>query len=327
MNDLRCFGSVWDASGTENFFGQGWSYHEKLKRLFPRGFDFTGMTFVAKTTTYEPRKGNMPFDEKTLMNEESLPRCIVVTPWSFLRGAALNAVGLSGPGLEELLKRNEWQKRTRPFFISYAPQGTTKEEKARDTILFAEMLNRRLWTFKTQLGLQLNVSCPNTGEAAIKTDDLVEEAFTLLDILQALGIPIVIKLNILMPAIATERIANHPACAGVCISNTFPWEELPSLGISRKWLFGSNASPLKTRGFTQNGGLSGKPLLPFVARYIREARNAGITKPINGGGGILGPKGVRILRDAGANSISLGSITFLRPWRLQETIQAGLRAW
>lgn len=322
MNDLHCFGTAWGASGIQNFFGQGWTYHEKLRRWFSRGFDFAGMTFVAKTTTFEPRQGNMPFNEITLMNEEKIPRCIAITPWSFIRGAALNAVGLSGPGLEDLLRHNEWQTRINPFFISYAPQGNTKAEKARDTLRFVEMLNRQLWRFKTTVGLQLNLSCPNTGENTTDIGTLVDEAFTLLDALSALGIPIVVKLNVLMPPLAAQQIVHHSACNGICVSNTIPWESLPSVGISRRLLFGSNVSPLAKRGFTQNGGLSGKPLLPLVRKWLREARRIGITKHINAGGGILSPKNVFQIRDAGASSVSLGSIAFLRPWNVQPTIQA-----
>ena len=102
MNALDDFGPAWGASGIQNCNGQGWTYHEKFKRWFPHGFDFTGMTFVAKTKTVDARKGNLPFDEKTLMNTETMPRCIVVTPWSFMCGATLNAVSLSGPGLQAL---------------------------------------------------------------------------------------------------------------------------------------------------------------------------------------------------------------------------------
>lgn len=321
MDALDCFGPVWGASGIENFFGQGWTYHERFKRWFPRRFDFTGMTFTTKTTTFDPRIGNMPFDEKTLMNKEAMPRCIVVNPWLFLWGAALNAVGLSGPGLQKLLDRNEWQTRTEPFFISYAPQGTTKEEKAKDALLFVTALNRSLPTFRARVGIQLNLSCPNTGENKTDMQALVEEAFALLDTLSVLNLPIVMKLNVLMPPMAAERIAAHPACAGICVSNTIPWEALPSVGISQRLLFWSDTSPLKKRGFKQNGGLSGKPLLPLVIKWLREARQIGITKHINAGGGILCPKNVLEVQWAGASGSSLGSIAFLRPWQVQPTIR------
>lgn len=322
MDALDLFGPVWGASGVQNFFGQGWPYHERLKRLSPRGFDFTGMTFVAKTTTIDAREGNMPFDEKTLMNIEALPRCIVVNLWLWIWSAALNAVGLSGPGLQALLNRNEWQMRTDPFFISYAPQGTTKEEEAADTLRFVAMLKPALPTFRARVGLQLNISCPNTGENKTDVAVLVEKALAMLDILQILGIPIVVKLNVLMPPLAAERIAAHPTCSGLCVSNTIPWEALPSVGISRRFLFWSNTSPLKKRGFAQNGGLSGKPLLPLVIKWLREARNIGIQKHINAGGGIFHPKDVLTMQYAGASSVSLGSIAFLRPWQVQPTIQA-----
>ncbi len=322
MDALDRFGPVWGASGVQNFFGQGWTYHEKFKRWFPRGFDFTGMTFCAKTTTVDRCEGKMPFNEKTLMNKEALPRCIVVNPWLLFWGVALNAVSLSGPGLENLLQRNEWQMRAEPSFISYAPQGATAPEEIVDALRFVTILNRALPAFRARVGLQLNLSCPNTGENKTDMQALVNKAFALLDTLHVLHIPIVVKLNILMPPIAAEQIASHPACNGICISNTIPWEDLPSVGISRRFLFFSNTSPLQKR-VRKNGGLSGKPLLPLVIRWVREARHIGITKHINAGGGILCPKNVLTVHYAGADSFSLGSIAFLRPWNLQPTIQAG----
>jgi dihydroorotate dehydrogenase len=64
------------------------------------------------------------------------------------------------------------------------------------------------------------------------------------------------------------------------------------------------------------GGLSGAPLLPLVLQQIRELRKAGFTKHINGGGGILYARDVKEMYEAGANSISIGSVAFLNPWAI-----------
>lgn len=50
---------IFVASGALNFFGEGWRFHKLYKRIFPKGFDFSGATFVSKTTTLNERKGNM----------------------------------------------------------------------------------------------------------------------------------------------------------------------------------------------------------------------------------------------------------------------------
>ncbi|MEK7078406.1 MAG: hypothetical protein AAB911_02450, partial [Patescibacteria group bacterium] len=113
-------------------------------------------------------------------------------------------------------------------------------------------------------------------------------------------------------------IANHSACDAICISNTIPWGQLPDR-IDWEGLFGSKISPLAHLG---GGGLSGKPLLPLVIDWITKARRVGLRKHINAGGGILSIKdGMKVFM-AGADSISLGSIAFLRPWRVEGIIHA-----
>ena len=86
------FGHVMNASGARNFFGQGYWFHPWLKSF---GLDYTGSTFVAKTTPFAPRAGHMPLSGISLQPVELMPKCIKV---NMLRGAVLNAVSLSSPG-------------------------------------------------------------------------------------------------------------------------------------------------------------------------------------------------------------------------------------
>jgi len=110
------FEPVFVASGTLNFFGEGWrSYHPWYKMLFRNQFDFRGTTFISKTTTFPAREGNMPLDEN-LQPRSLFPGCVRVY---FRKGLVLNSVGLSGPGAVELLKRGKWQERREPFMISF----------------------------------------------------------------------------------------------------------------------------------------------------------------------------------------------------------------
>lgn len=304
------FGPVWGASGVQNFFGQGYPYHRYYRHI--PGFSFKGMTFVAKTTTLAQKDGFMPLDSHQ-MPVERRPKCIVVKFW---KGVALNAVGLSGPGAKKLFYSHQWQERTEPFFISFSPLGETANEKVMQTLKFVQLFVDS-WPFKTEVGLQLNLSCPNTGEDVTNINRLVEEAHLLLEVLKQLRLPVVVKLNVLMPPDSAAKIAEHSACDGICISNTIPWAALPPLGIDRRWLFGSDESPLAEFG---GGGLSGAPLLPFVIEWVGEARRR-TGKHINAGGGILHPRDLFLLHAAGADSVSLGVIAMLRPWRLQATIQ------
>jgi dihydroorotate dehydrogenase len=322
------FSRVWNASGGRNFFGEGWWFHVPFR---PFGLDYRGSTFVAKTTTLEPRRGNMPLRGTRL--RKPFPSCIRV---GFRKGVVLNAVGLSGPGAQELLKDGRWQSRLDPFFLSFMAVDADPEKRIGKAASFAEVVaaNRRL--FRAPFGIQLNVSCPNVGRVDMSGNygTLVSEVRDTLRrvALRLPGVPLVPKINALMPVGVAREIATHPDCAAVCVSNTIPWGRLPDR-IDWRGLFGSEVSPLASLG---GGGLSGKPLLPIVldwiARAVHGATAADILSdpwrshrirpadtfpvPIVGGDGILSKADALSMFAVGASAIELGSISILRPWRV-----------
>ena len=300
------FGCVLDASGTEGFFGEGYPYQKAL------GINFSGATFVAKTMTMRPRAGNMRIREDGSLPWRPLrPDCIVVKPF---KGVALNAVGLSNPGAVALLAQGKWQEREEPFFLSFMAVGVTKEERMKEFDGFVRILSRFKKLFRSPFGLQINLSCPNVG---LHPERLVEEAIDVLTATSILDIPLMLKFNILLPVEAAWEISKYPACDALCVSNTIPWGALPRL-INWRELFGSDESPFKKYG---GGGLSGAPLLPFVRRWVKSARLADIAKPINAGGGILHPDDADTLFEAGADSVFVGSVSFLRTWRVRAIIK------
>jgi dihydroorotate dehydrogenase len=313
------FGPIWGASGVQGFFGEGYPIHRRWGPLGPR---FDGMTFVAKTTTLHERAGNMPL-RVDHTPKELLPRCVVVNFW---RAVAVNAVGLSGPGAETLIttrRPDRWQERMDPFFISFMSVAGTVEERLTELQGFTHLLlARSLGGFRASVGLQWNLSCPNVG---VHHDNLVEEAHAGFDIVSSLGIPIVAKLFLATPPETARQIAAHPACSGICITNTIPWGQLAELDIDPKRYFRSSVSPLILRGFEQAGGFSGAPLLPLVSKWVREARLARIEKHINAGGGIMKLTDVDVLKNAGADSVFIGTMAMLRPWRVQATIRRAHR--
>lgn len=303
------FGPVWGASGVQGFFGEGYPHHGGYE-LVP-GFGFGGVTLVAKTTTLAARVGNMPLGADGITPRDFKPRCIVVKPMS---GVALNAVSLSGPGAEALFADCRWQARKDPFFISFMSVASTPDERLDELAKFVALFRRYLGHMNAPVGLQMNFSCPNVG---LHAGELVNEVLDALTIAAPLGIPLVPKFNVLLPVVSACIIAMHQACDGFCVSNTLPWGALPDR-IDWKKLFGSNVSPLAHLG---GGGLSGPPLLPLVAEWVRAARVAGITRHINAGGGIMKPADVDVLVEAGASSVFLGTIAILRPWRMAATIR------
>src|SRR5579863_1490269 len=112
-NPFKPLGKVQGAAGVQNFFREGWWFHLYLHLV---GLTFWGVTFVAKTTTLKPRlnpsrgEGNMPMRLDGVTPLEKFPKCIHLTLRMWLDGIVLNAVGLSGPGIEALLATDKWQQ-------------------------------------------------------------------------------------------------------------------------------------------------------------------------------------------------------------------------
>ena len=306
------FGPCQDASGVRGFFGEGYWWHRYLRRF---GLDFAGSTFVAKTTTLGPREGNLPLCLDTFQPRERLPKCIVAR---LRQGVVLNAVGLSGPGALALLATRRWQERTEPFFLSFMSVALTRAERTQELDDFVGTLKCHLKWFSAPVGLQINFSCPNVGLDPL---ELVEEAKNGLSTAGALGIPLVPKFNLLLPPVAAIELQFF--CDAICVSNTIPWGKLPA-NIDWPALFNvaeSPDEPISPLDHLGGGGLSGAPLLPLVAKWVRDARKAGFDKPIIAGGGILHPRDVDVLERAGADAVALGSIAILRGWRVRRTIK------
>jgi dihydroorotate dehydrogenase len=319
------FPAVWCASGALNFFGDGWPYHEKLKRYFPTQFDWSGVALVSKTTTLNGREGNMPLGND-LQPTESLPRCI----WAHLRkGIALNAVGLSGPPARDLFERGRWQELTEPTQLSFMAVAPTKRERLCELKQFLALLDEYYSAFQAPVVLQINFSCPNVEHEQGELKELITEITEFLDRVGEHGYSAIPKLNALFSPMRAIEFCTHPACYGICMSNTIPFRAripwLPgesSLQVPWNRLFGrGKPSPLRVRGIGGDGGLSGKPLLPLMEAWIAIARQSGVKCHINACGGILCKRDVDRVKGAGADSISLGSIAFLRPWRVRSVVE------
>ena len=302
------FGHVLDASGVRGWFGEGHPFH----RWIPFGLSFAGSTFVAKTTTLEPRDPNGALARDGLTTRVLRQPCVRV---DWRRGIVLNALGLPGPGLEALLATGGWQRRTEPFFLSHAAVSETAEGRLAEVGRFVRILKAALPDFAAPVGLQVNFSCPNVPHGA-PAPDPVAGFRAELDEYAALDVPLMVKLSVTQPVADARAIAEHPACDGLCVSNTVPWGEMPDR-IDWRGLYGAR-SPLERFG---GGGLSGAPLLPLVAEWLADARRQGVAVPLNAGGGILRPADVDVLQRAGASSVFVGTIAMLRSWRLARTIR------
>jgi len=297
------FSNCFLSSGSLNFFREGYWYDDWFRVLVPGFKAIDKATFVAKTTTLNQRAGNMPLD-KSFRPKELKPKCIKVYP---LKGVIINAVGLSGPGAKVLLDTGRWQKLIEPFFISFMAVGSSRTERIEEMKRFVNLLSGYQDRFVTVVGLQINISCPNTEHS---TRDLADEAISFLKIASDLGLPIDLKINTFVRNEIVKEVQDSRLCDVLTISNTIPYG---SEGINWEKLFPHGQSPLKNLG---GGGLSGKSILPLVLRRISELRAAGINLPIKGSGGILHIRDVDAMKAAGANAVEIGSVLILRPWRV-----------
>lgn len=301
------FGHVFNSSGARGFDGGGYWFH----RLFDRhGLNYKGSTFVAKTTTLTEREGNMPLD-RNWQPISKRPDCIVVKPWS---GVVLNAVGLSGPGSNVL--RLTWlmkQRTSIPFVISFMPVEKDVNDRKSELEVFLQALPPEV-KFNNSVALQLNFSCPNVKA---NHHNLIKEVKETVRRTMPYSMPVMVKLNALVSPLAACEIADTKYLDAIVCSNTIPWGQLPDK-IDWKKLFGSNKSPLEKYG---GGGLSGKPLLPIVCQWLQAVNTLGIMKPLVAGGGILSKKDADLMIQHGADAIELGSVSILRPWRVQGIIQ------
>lgn len=303
------FENVFIASGGMNFFGEGWRHDRYFKKFLP-GYSVKEASLITKTSTFNPRPGFMPLDEN-LQPREICPKCIYISFRSFLKCFMLNAVGLSGPGFASLIERNIWQQNRDSFVISIMAVGATLEERIAEIKGIAKLLGKALPVFKARIAVELNISCPNTGH---DTRQLAKEAIILLKLLEPLGIPVIIKFNLLIPVHAALEIVESEYCHAIDIPNTYPFSELPE--EFRKTIFKNGKSPLAEYG---GGGYSGPWQTPKVADWIWQAREDGIKLPILAGS-IYKKEDVPLMKQAGANAIVLGAVKLLRGWQMEEII-------
>ncbi|MDO8443508.1 MAG: hypothetical protein Q7S78_00760 [Candidatus Azambacteria bacterium] len=316
------------ASGAYNFFGpgngigHGWWYDKYLDRFLPWLSSSEKAGFIAKTTPFFYRQGNMRLGSD-LQPIEKFPDCV---KFYFLRGIALNSVGLSSPGAIELFELNKWQKIDRPFGLSHMSVKPTLKQRITETTGFARLLKKHLPNFLAAVWLEENLSCPNTGHDVCSLSD--ERLYHLEAIAnQNLGIPVFAKLSPEDSVSEMLRIAHSGLCDGISYANTLKFGRLPE-EIPWKKLFGTDdpeKSPLAKYG---GGGLSGWILGDLICRRIEGFRQEEPNFPIMAGGGInchwnwfSTKKLIDRLVDKGRVSvIVIGTGKVMRPFYLRPTI-------
>jgi dihydroorotate dehydrogenase len=306
-------------SGVMGFFGRVVLF-EYLYQLFYwliPGYTFRNCIFVAKTVTLEPRKGNTEL--RGFRIRRFFPKSIWISFHSWWHGYMLNAVGLSNPGLSSILNEYEWQRRTDNgdyFHISIQLDKTSPEEVKQEIIKICNLLRGKMYSKHQAYAIQLNKSCPNTGEKmAEEVSAIITELKTFNQYLPE--IKVWVKFNALISVKVLKELVPH--CEGFVISNTIPFGACPEL-IDWKKLFPGGESPLRERlgqinGEWFDGGLSGAPVFPVLVRCLSRIENSYLNTKIIAGGGVMSKRDVAILKefDCVNEGISLGTVGLLRP--------------
>lgn len=308
------FHHVFNSAGARGFGGEGYPGHNF-------GINFDGASLITKTVTFHPRippqAGNMPLKADGTPLEWK-PKCIVVTPWMFLNGATMNAVGLSNYGAEWLLNNPRLHEWPEPFLISFMAVGKTADERIEECRSFVRIVREYSRKFKSHFGFEINYTCANAGLTKRISFAEIKES---LAVAASIGIPLVLKLNLLAPPEFVQEIAELPYYDAITIGNAIPWNSLWQIGINPLKLHWTTVSPLEKFG---GGALSGKPLFQPTLKYISDLRKAGVAKPIIACGGIFTEKNIGAMFDAGASAIQLGSMkihSIFWPWRVQQVIR------
>lgn len=260
------------ASGALAYDGRGWPWEWPLRwlgLLDPRLF-----TIVTKTLTAKPRRGNLRWSH----------------PWSVVArvpNGAVNAIGLTNPGIEWWLKSVAPQIPRRGYDIvcsimaDHAPTIGAIAAKLKDVPIRA---------------IELNASCPNTEKELLGNAALVIEMVRA--IRAACPHPLILKLSVVHDYVGIAR-----ACEGMVEAiaiNSVPWSVV----------FPGELSPLARFG---GGGVSGRAAQPWTWKMVQQLATA---TPIP----IIGPgvwefSDIAHLRELGAKAVSFGSIFLRYPWR------------
>ena len=320
IDDIE-FPNAWCAPGARNFDRSGWWY-SRLLRVLP-GYSWEGTGFVSKTTTLSARAGNMPLKRDGKTPKQKLPRCIKIYPFS---GHVLNAVGLSGPGIDDVLQMLLDDLPTEPFMISIMCVGEDHLAELSTMLDKIEIFRKKC---PTPFIVQVNMGCPNTGE---DPSSFYAEMDAFLSEFQRRGLKVFFNFSPLVPVEMLLKADKHSACAGFWIANSIPWgtfgiewrrfgrlvrrRHKPDSPLPRRLKWSASSGTPRP-----NGGLSGPACRTFTESTVRKARKAGVTKPIIAGNGVqLGWHADR-LWEAGATGVALGIVGAVRPHRLGKLVR------
>lgn len=269
------------ASGALAYRGNGWWYEQPLRML--RMLRSNLFTVTIKTLTATPRKGNLRW-----YNPFRAVR--------FLPGGAVNAVGLTNPGIH-------WWCDTIGPHVRRDHQPLIGSILSDDPGELADMAG--LLNTYDLVGLEINASCPNTKDDLLHNSKKVIES--VLRVKEKTCHPLLVKLSVVH-----DLEAIVPALSGVVEAfslNSVPWAVL----------YPTKHSPLARFG---GGAVSGKVTQSIVWNTLECIARLSSTPVI--GSAIWDFGDIARVRNF-AHAVSFGSIFLRYPWRPTQYVLRDMR--
>ena len=261
-------------------FGMGKEYSSIIDISLLGGICTKGLTF-------SPRKGNTG-----------------VRVWETPSGM-LNSIGLENPGISSFLENDlPFLLKTKTVIIANLSGSDTDEY-----VKGASLLN------ESQVDLiELNISCPNVKEGgmAFGLDPGIAGALTSSVRRVCANKPLIVKLSPNAPSLSSVAIACVNAGAdALSLVNTFKAMAIDT--VNRKPVFDNISA-----------GLSGPAIKPIALRMVWELfdslKDAKLTVPVIGMGGIANTNDALEFLMAGACAIQVGTSTFVNPHTMTDII-------
>jgi dihydroorotate dehydrogenase (NAD+) catalytic subunit len=241
---------------------------------------------TTRTLTVEPREGH--FTTRDDWSLQELP-ALLQRYGTVLRGTDsgfLNAFGWCNIGIDAYLR--DYYPRTRDQRVIISVGGFS----AAEFVTLVDRVNAAVPAGDIA-AVEFNVSCHNVNfDFSAILQDVLDEA------VPRSNHPVILKLS---PDYDYLRNAQQAAGAGVSALTAINTVKALRLDprTGKPWLA------------NRYGGLSGRAIKPIALRVVSELREAGVTLPIIGTGGIRTVDDCREYFWAGADAVSLGSATWL----------------
>ena len=270
------------ASGALGFDGDGYFWEWPLR--WAGLLDSGQFTIITKTLTRWPRAGNLKW---------WCPwRCVKLIP-----GGAVNAVGLTNPGIDWWVRAylGHFYKRGYATIVSIAPDTEREAE-----VMTHKLIACNVWG--NIKGIEINASCPNVDH-----DESVHHVCKVARAALNPNLPVLVKLGWQQPYLDVCRELDGQVAAFDLI-NAVPWKELRV-----------SESPLRKYGL--EGSVSGKSIRYLAEKTLMAVKKAGIKTPILSGGGVMNITDVWQRFSMGADAVAFGSLFLRKPWAPNQIVR------